>query len=554
MSSSIQERPDTADVVVRPSAIGDVEEFYARLRRRRRLTALLESLGPVGETSRYSFVGAVPAVSLVVRSGQAVRTDLTDGSSRPVARWTDVLDEFCRIGSVPGAHSPFQTGVIGYVGYDAKYDFEELDRRIPADTEVPDVFLVKYAVVLVVDRLTGQATWVAEAGHEHEIEELEALDREPPAPDGEFHVHGDVVADFTREEYLDWIERTIEYIRAGDIFQANITARFHAAYSGDLYTLYRQLRVDTPNPFFAFLDFPDPVLSTSPERFFAIRGRRIATHPIKGTAPISIDGTDQAAVLAASEKDRAENTMIVDLMRNDIGRVCEHATVVVDELCGVRKFNQLYHLESVISGTLREDVGIGDVIAAVFPGGSITGAPKIRSMDIIEELENRRRGPYCGTIGFFGAQGWVDTNIAIRTLYGHRGRVFMHSGGGITIGSRPEAEYAELMLKAERMRRSLERFNLLAALRKRIDDIDDQLFDLLHRRFATIRQVGEVKRRYGIPTLQSDRWASMIARQTARMGPGSELPPGFVERFYELVVNEAMALEEREHSDLPVGR
>src|SRR5690606_33976309 len=139
-----------------------------------------------------------------------------------------------------------------------------------------------------------------------------------------------------------------------------------------------------------------------------------------------------------------------------------------------RKFNQLYHLESVISGTLREDVGIGDVIAAVFPGGSITGAPKIRSMDIIEELENRRRGPYCGTIGFFGAQGWVDTNIAIRTLYGHRGRVFMHSGGGITIGSRPEAEYAELMLKAERMRRSLERFNLLAALRKRIDDIDDQ--------------------------------------------------------------------------------
>lgn len=450
-----------------PSAIRDVGEYYTVLRAHRKLTALLESLGAIDDdTSRYCFVGAFPVESLVARGTDGILTDLSGGTSRRVPHWWREMTRFTRLCAQADADGPYQTGTIGYVGYDAKHDFEKLERRIAVDQGVPDVFLVRYAVVLILDRVEGRAWWAADAGYEAEAEALEALRDESPDSSTEFRVLGDIAPDFERDEYLGWVRRTIEYIRAGDIFQANITARFSGRYEGDAYTLYRRLRRDTPNPFFTFLDFPDQVISTSPERFFSIRGSEITTHPIKGTIRCEIGGIDQRDTLALSAKDRAENTMITDLMRNDIGRVCEHGSVTVRELCNIKRFNQLYHLESVISGSLRPGADIGGVIAAVFPGGSITGAPKIRAMEIIEELENRRRGPYCGMIGFFGSEGWVDTSIAIRTLYASNGQIYLHSGGGIVIGSHPESEHAELMLKAERMLLSLDHFNVLRRFRE----------------------------------------------------------------------------------------
>jgi para-aminobenzoate synthetase component 1 len=221
--------------------------------------------------------------------------------------------------------------------------------------------------------------------------------------------------------------------------------------------LYEQLRATTPNPFFALLDFPLPVISTSPERFFSVRGDRITASPIKGTCPCEIDSIDQRHWLEQSAKDRAENIMITDLMRNDIGRVSTKDSVQVDALCAVKRFNNVYHLESTVSGTLRPSVQLSDILRALFPCGSVTGAPKIHAMDIIEELETSRRGPYTGALGFFGSSGWIDTSVAIRIAYFASGRVYVHAGGGIVADSQPELEYKELMAKLSGISTCLER-------------------------------------------------------------------------------------------------
>jgi para-aminobenzoate synthetase component 1 len=415
------------------------------------MTALLESLGEVDETtSRYCYVGVSPAEILRVERDVATLTDVATGIVHSNVHWLDVLSRFAVLG--PDGGDRLQTGSIGYVGYGMKNDFERLARRIPDDTRIPDVLVVRYDVVFIHDRLTSQSWWAYAPGRRsvvdvHENEEREAS----PVACRPFVSLGDLVPDSSRAEYLRRVDRAIEYIRAGDTFQANITTRFSGPCKGDAFTLYTRLREETPNPFFAYLDFPDPVLSTSPERFLSIIGRRISSCPIKGTVRCVVDGRDQRDALVGSVKDRAENTIIVDLVRNDIGRICVHGSVVVDELCGIRRFNNLYHLVSVISGMLRPGVMFGDVLRATFPGGSVTGAPKIRTMDIIEELESTRRGPYCGTIGFFGSCGWVNTSIAIRTMYITGGRVYLHAGGGIVADSHAPDEYDELLLKVEKM-------------------------------------------------------------------------------------------------------
>lgn len=541
--------PYTGVFSVKPSAVTDVFAFYKSLRRSQRWTALLESLGDLDpDTSRYSIVGVVPGEAVVVTNASAVHVDFADGRERPVADWVGVLDGWTTLsGPEPGtAPTPVQTGVIGYVGYDVKGDFERYENLIGRDTAVPDALLVRYDVVLVHDRLEQSTWWAAAQGFEDRCDELERL-VEPPAEgtnaEANFALLGELSADFERDQYLASIARTIEYIRRGDIFQANITARFSGRVTGDPIQLYERLRQVTANPFFAFLDFACPIISTSPERFFCIRGDRIATYPIKGTVRCEIDGVDQRDDLARSEKNLAENTMITDLMRNDIGRVCEQGSVEVLALCTVKRFTNLYHLESEVQGTLKPGRHVSDVLRAVIPGGSISGAPKIRAVEIIEELENRRRGPYCGAIGFFGSAGWVDTSIAIRILYIDEDRIFFHAGGGIVADSTPEGEYEELMLKVERIRACLESFHVLRSLREELDMVDDQLFHLLASRFRLVREVAAVKSRYSIPSLQRQRWASIVARQEERYEREGALPRGCVQDVYDVVVRHAMDME-----------
>jgi para-aminobenzoate synthetase component 1 len=246
----------------------------------------------------------------------------------------------------------------------------------------------------------------------------------------------------------------INHIRAGDIFQANLSQRFSAALPTgfDSFAHYQSLRAKNPAPFAAYLDLGAiRIASASPERFLSVRGGIAETRPIKGTVardenPVR-DNAARAALMM-SEKDRAENVMIVDLLRNDLAKVCADDSVEVASLCEPESFAKVHHLVSTVTGRLRENFTSLDLLRACFPGGSITGAPKVRAMEIIAELERRRRGPYCGAIGYVGANGAMDMNIAIRTLVYEGRSVSFSVGGGITTASDPEAEYRETLAKA----------------------------------------------------------------------------------------------------------
>ena len=255
-----------------------------------------------------------------------------------------------------------------------------------------------------------------------------------------------------RADYLDAVARVREYIYAGDIFQANLSQRFEAPLAQPPWAFYRTLRRVNPAPFGAFFDVPGaPILSTSPERFLRVSGGgRVETRPIKGTRARGVGPEHDAALgqaLTESVKDRAENLMIVDLMRNDLSRVCAPGSVRASELFALERYATVHHLVSTVVGDLAPGFDAFDLLRAAFPGGSITGAPKLRAMEIIAELEPSRRGVYCGSLGYWSTTGEMDTSIAIRTAVVRDGRIYFSAGGGIVADSDPEQEYRETLDK-----------------------------------------------------------------------------------------------------------
>ena len=264
---------------------------------------------------------------------------------------------------------------------------------------------------------------------------------------------------FTREGYHRAVERALEHIAAGNIYQVNLAQRFRVGPAPEAAALYRALRLESPAPFSSLVTTAAAaIVSSSPERFFEIRGDRIETWPIKGTRPrgaIEVEDLALAAALRGSAKDRAENVMIVDLERNDLGRICEVGSVRVTSLCEVQSYANVHHLVSRVEGRLRGDAGAVEIIRAMFPGGSITGAPKIRAIEIIDELEPTRRGVYTGAIGYWDVSGSCDWNIAIRTIVVEGGVASFHAGGAIVADSTPEGEYEETLVKARGMMRAL---------------------------------------------------------------------------------------------------
>lgn len=276
-------------------------------------------------------------------------------------------------------------------------------------------------------------------------------------------------SNFTRAAFEAMVERAREYIRAGDIYQVNLAQRFEAPFDGDPYLLFEQLAWRSPAPGSAFLDTGErQILSSSPELFLRIDGRRIITQPIKGTRPRDRDPLRDAQLayeLQTDPKELAELVMITDLERNDLGQVCEFGSVGVPDLCRLERYPQLYHLVSTVEGMLRPDVDALDALAACFPGGSITGAPKKRSREIIAELEPEQRGVYTGAIGYFSFSGDAAFNIAIRTMVQEAGRLHFHTGAGITVDSVPAREYEETLHKAVGMKLAVEAYTQLAGTR-----------------------------------------------------------------------------------------
>src|SRR5205823_6591862 len=380
---------------------------------------------------------------------------------------------------------PFQGGAGGYVGYDWGMVLERVPRARYDDLAVPGLLLGLYDWVIAWDHQTGRA-WLISTGMpergapaaRHAAARLAFVkERVAVGPNGRglperlrrFVAEGDparsapshpvpdipgVRSNFTRAGYFDAVARVIEYIRAGDVFQANLSQRLEAPLVDTPLALYQRLRRRNPAPFSAYLDFGDLVVaSSSPERFLRIEpDGRVETRPIKGTRPRGVGPEHDAALalaLAESEKDRAENVMIVDLLRNDLSRVCRPGTVRVPELFALEHYATVHHLVSTVVGELAPAHDALDVLRAAFPGGSITGAPKVRAMQIIAELEPTQRAAYCGAIGYLSTSGAFDTSIVIRT-YLVRGRdVYFQVGGGIVADSDPEQEYRETLDKAQ---------------------------------------------------------------------------------------------------------
>ncbi len=365
---------------------------------------------------------------------------------------------------------PFQGGAVGHV----TYEFGRLLERVPSSPApsdgIAELEMHFYDIVVACDLAAGRAFVISNGWPELDADQRERRARERTEqfmavikgqePDeDEFTGFADVSfrANLDKSAYEAVVARTREYILAGDIFQANIARRIEVDLPTDFdaWRYYLALRANNPAPFAAFLDHGDlQIASSSPERLIEVRGRRVEARPIKGTAPRSVDPIEDAAraqALARSEKDRAENVMIVDLIRSDLSTVCKPYTVRVPSLCEVETYASLHHLVSSVTGELKDDRTALDALAAVFPGGSITGAPKIRAMEIIAELERVPRDVYCGSIGYIGYDGSADFNIAIRTVTFAGGRASLGSGCGITLLSDPAAEYEEAELKARRL-------------------------------------------------------------------------------------------------------
>lgn len=347
---------------------------------------------------------------------------------------------------------PFTGGAIGYFGYDLGRRIERLPELAKADQEMPEMALGIYDWALVVDH-KEQRSWLT--GHCPD-RVLIALRRAVRTHQSPLLIGSKLHSNMDREAYYRAFNRIQNYIRDGDCYQVNLARRFSLAVEGDPVTLYNRLRGQNPAPFGACLLTPyGSVMSLSPERFLRVRNGEVETCPIKGTRPRDADPERDrilARELSESPKDRAENIMIVDLLRNDLGKSCAVGSVQVPALLELESFSNVHHLVSRVTGRLAPDADCCDLLRGCFPGGSITGAPKLRAMEIIEELEPHRRGVYCGAIGYLGYDGNMDTNIAIRTLVKRGSTAHFWAGGGIVADSQPEMEYREILDKASVMR------------------------------------------------------------------------------------------------------
>lgn len=408
--------------------------------------------------SRFDILVADPLGTLVTR-GETTRVML-DGaaiaSADPLALLQQALTSLGLSAEVD-PDLPFQGGALGLFGYDLGRRFESLPTLAAADIALPDMAVGLYDWALIVDHYKKHVSLLSHSDVNARLNWLEA--QQAPAADA-FCLTSGWQSNMSPAEYADKFSRVQAYLQSGDCYQVNLAQRFQATYKGDEWQAFTRLNASNRAPFSAFLRLEDgAILSLSPERFIHLAEDRIQTRPIKGTLPRLADpqaDRQQAEKLAASPKDRAENLMIVDLMRNDIGRVAVPGSVRVPELFVVEPFPAVHHLVSTVTARLPPSQHACDLLRAAFPGGSITGAPKVRAMQIIDELEPQRRNAWCGSIGYISLCGTMDTSITIRTLSACNGQLYCSAGGGIVADSESGAEYQETFDKVNRILQQLE--------------------------------------------------------------------------------------------------
>jgi anthranilate synthase component 1 len=438
-------------------AVADATERLLTLHARhpRRYPVLLDSAATGGPLGRYSILMAAPGECLTLE-----RDGRFEGPGTG-HRFCDRLNEWWRTDRSPAAPAPwpFAGGWFLYLGYELAQEIEPTLRLPPSP--LPIVALAwRMRAALLHDHANGRSVVMAEPGAEADAAQLAADFEAGYADAGEIAVTaaGALVEDDPKD-YLDACRRALEHIAAGDVYQANLARRWRGTLPGGLRTadLYRRLRAANPGAFAGSAVLPGfSILSSSPERLVRVRGREVDTRPIAGTRP-RCGQSDTAAIaeLTGSPKEQAEHVMLIDLERNDLGRLCEAGTVRVDEFMVVESYAHVHHIVSNVSGRLRADVEPGDVVRALFPGGTITGCPKVRCMQLIGDLEGRGRGAYTGAMGYLALDGSLDLNILIRTMTVEDGEVELRAGAGIVADSDPLRELEETRAKARGLLRAL---------------------------------------------------------------------------------------------------
>ena len=398
--------------------------------------------------SRFDIVVADPIKTLT--------TDDLSLTDDPLVQLQQAINAL-GLSATPNPDLPFQGGALGLFGYDLGRRFETLPDIAQDDIPLPDMAVGLYDWALIVDHHRQVVSLLSHADVNARLAWLNA--QEPVTP-VDFQLTSGWRANMTEKAYAEKFARVQAYLQSGDCYQVNLAQRFQATYQGDEWQAFTRLNASNRAPFSAFVRLErGAILSLSPERFIHLANGTIQTRPIKGTLPRLADPAadrQQAEKLAASPKDRAENLMIVDLMRNDIGRVAVPGSVRVPELFVVEPFPAVHHLVSTITAQLPASRTACDLLRAAFPGGSITGAPKVRAMEIIDELEPHRRNAWCGSIGYVSLCGTMDTSITIRTLTACDGNLYCSAGGGIVADSQVDAEYQETFDKVNRILQQLE--------------------------------------------------------------------------------------------------
>ncbi|OBP14554.1 aminodeoxychorismate synthase, component I [Rheinheimera sp. SA_1] len=435
----------------------------------------LDSAAPDHVNSRYDLLVCQPLATLEAFGRQCIWH--MDGSTHQAEQDPFLQLKTLQATLLPEVAAdacalPFCGGALGYIGYDAGRTIEPMPDVASNDINLPDLAFGIYAWALVLDKHLKQLWYVDCRGDAKnswlvqqqwflqrrnlkfslaDAAQIQQSERLPL----HFALRSEWQANLTQNEYFARFDQIQQYLQSGDCYQINLAQRFSATYQGDEWQAYLALRETNAAPFSAFLRLKQGVvLSISPERFLELKQRLVETKPIKGTKPRFADpllDQQSAEALRLSPKDRAENVMIVDLLRNDLGKVCKTGSVKVPALFSIESFPAVHHLVSTIVGELADDYQAADLLKAAFPGGSITGAPKIRAMQIIEELEPCRRSVYCGAIGYISQHGHMDTNIAIRTLVCADQQIYCWAGGGIVADSNAASEYQETFDKVARI-------------------------------------------------------------------------------------------------------
>ena len=431
-------------------------------------TVFLDSGHPRSKQGRYDIISGNPVCTLQTHGENTTITTKNDvivSNENPFELLKSELNRYAKMfdsSNIAHFDLPFLGGAMGYFSYDLVRHLENLPTLAQNPEAIPEMQVGIYDWAVVVDHETKQNFLICYDESEEKLDEICEFLAGLQTEDNEtnFAVTSDIKADYSQQTYAQAFQKIKRYLKEGDCYQVNLTQRFSASCEGNTWQTYEALREINAAPFSAYLNFPEvKILSSSPERFLKLKNGHVETKPIKGTRPRKSDEIENAAQLddlINNPKDRAENVMIVDLLRNDISKVCQN--VRVPKLFEIESYTTVHHLVSTVTGELKPNQHALDLLQHCFPGGSITGAPKIRAMEIIEELEPKRRGIYCGAIGYIGFDGNMDTNIAIRTLIQSHDTIRFWAGGGIVNDSVVEAEYQESFDKAAAMFEVLKRF------------------------------------------------------------------------------------------------